>query len=162
MKIARFRELTSIRQGKASNVVAEASLQTRHVWIHVAAMVEETVKTQEIQTSEGVLKPWKTITNEPVIMLEAHQLQKFIDNVNAISLCYTPEYRRQLFPINISVLALVEALPLRMHSTSAGVRKFYRYFLFQTHLALQVAFIAGGCTPSQYSKFKTALWLTSS
>ena len=95
-----------------------------------------------------------------LFMCETSQLQQFIDDINATSVCYTPECRGKLFPVNIRRVGLGGSATVQFSCSGCT----HRVLVLKSSLdisyskrivcslALQVAFIAGGCMHSQYSK----------
>jgi len=93
-------------------------------------------------------------------MCETSRLQQFIDEVNATSVCYTPECGGKLVPVNINRVGLGGSTIVQFSCLGCT----QRVLTFKSSmdvayskrticsLALQVAFIAGGCMHSQYSK----------
>ena len=93
-------------------------------------------------------------------MCETSQLQQFIDEINATSVCYTPECGGKLFPVNIKRVGLGGSATIQFSCSLCTQRVLILKSSIDISyskrtvcsLALQVAFIAGGCMHAQYSK----------
>ena len=95
-----------------------------------------------------------------VFLCQTTQLQAFIDQVNETTLCYSPQCTGKLVPVNIKHVGLGGSVTVKFSCTGCAERMlnlassndiaFSRRMVCS--LALQVAFIAGGCMHSQYNK----------
>ena len=95
-----------------------------------------------------------------VFLCQTTQLQAFIDQVNETTLCYSPQCTGKLVPVNIKHVGLGGSVMVKFSCTGCAERMlnlassndiaFSRRMVCS--LALQVAFIAGGCMHSQYNK----------
>ena len=95
-----------------------------------------------------------------IFLCQTTQLQELIDQVNTTALCYTPQCTGKLVPISIKRAGLGGSAVVKFSCTGCSERmlnlvssaeiSFSRRTVCS--LALQVAFIAGGCMYSQYSK----------
>jgi hypothetical protein len=88
------------------------------------------------------------------------QLQAFIDQINATSTCATSGCNGQLKPVSIILTGLGGSVEVQYDCTGCTVRR-VQFNSSAVHeatqqtlvgLALQVAFIAAGCTHAQYQK----------
>ena len=95
-----------------------------------------------------------------VSLCQTTQLQELIDQVNATALCYTPQCTGKLVPISIKRAGLGGSVVVKFSCTGCSERMLNLVSSAEISssrhtvcsLALQVAFIAGGCMHSQYSK----------
>ena len=87
------------------------------------------------------------------------QLQAFIDQINATSTCATSDCNGQLKPVSIILTGLGGSVEVQYDCTVVQCTKYSSIVLLfmkvvskLVGLALQVAFIAAGCTHAQYQK----------
>ena len=95
-----------------------------------------------------------------IFLCQTAQLQQLIDQINETSVCYTPHCTGKLVPINIKTLGLGGCAVVKFSCSNCNERvinlvssvdvAFSRRMACS--LALQVAFIAGGCMHAQYNK----------
>lgn len=91
-----------------------------------------------------------------VFLCQITQLQVFIDQINAMSICYTPQCTGKLVPVDIKHVGLGGSVMVKFSCTGCAERMlnlasstdipFSQRTVYS--LALQVAFIAGGCMHS--------------
>ena len=120
----------------------------------------------EVSSSEYCPTPMKVTQHSPVeignrvFVCQTTQLDAFIEQVNATSVCYTPNCVGKLVPISIKHTGLGGSLLVKfsctgchqrmLNLTSSAEIEFSRRNACS--LALQIAFIAAGCMHAQYSK----------
>lgn len=95
-----------------------------------------------------------------LFICQTSQIQSFIDQINETSMCYTPHWTGKLVPVDIKQAGLGESAVIKfscsqctermLNLTSSAEMAFSRRTICS--FAIQVAFIAGGCMHSQYSK----------
>ena len=93
-------------------------------------------------------------------MCQTTQLKPFIDNINDTNLCYTPDCSGKLVPVGMRHVGLGGSVVIQFSCTMYSERmlslassvdiEFSKRSVCS--LALQVAFVAGGCAHAQYSK----------
>ena len=95
-----------------------------------------------------------------IFLCQTTQLQTFIDQLNATTLCYTPQCTGKLVPVNIKHVGLGGSVVVKFSCTGCTERMLdlasSTDIAFSRHsvcsLAVQVAFIAAGCMHSHYDK----------
>jgi len=138
---------------------------------HTSSSIVSSTSSSEVESSSEYLPtPIKKVyvsqdlnaieLGNSVFLCQITQLQAFIDQVNATSLCYTPHCTGKLIPVNIKHVGLGGSVMVKFSCTGCTERilnltsltdiAFSRCMVCS--LALQVAFIAGGCMYSQYNK----------
>jgi len=95
-----------------------------------------------------------------LFVCQTTQLQSFIDNINDTCLCYTPDCTGKLVPVSLRHIGLGGSVVIQFSCTACSERmlnftssvgiEFSKRSVCS--LALQVAFVAGGCAHAQYSK----------
>ena len=95
-----------------------------------------------------------------LFVYQTTQLQSFIDSINGTSLCYTPDCTGKLVPVGMKHVGLGGSVVIQfsctmcsehmLNLTSSVDIEFSKRSVCS--LALQVAFVAGGCAHAQYSK----------
>ena len=95
-----------------------------------------------------------------LFVCQTTQLQSFIDSINDTSLCYTPDCTGKLVPVGMKHVGLGGSVVVQFSCPMCSVRmlnltssvdiEFSKRSVCS--LALQVAFVAGGCAHAQYSK----------
>ena len=95
-----------------------------------------------------------------VFVCQTTQLDEFLNQINATSLCYTPNCVGKLVPISIKHVGLGGSLLVKFSCTGCSERMLNLTSSIEIEfskrtvcsLAMQVAFIAAGCMHAQYSK----------
>ena len=95
-----------------------------------------------------------------LFICQTSQVQSFIDQINETALCYTPHCTGKLVPIEIKQIGLGGGAIIKLSCsqctermlslTSSADISYSKHTICS--LAIQVAFIAGGCMYSQYNK----------
>ena len=150
--------------------VPQRSVSVTELYDMTSTESDSTLSTSETDTvdssSEYCPTPLKKARASPVelgnsvFLCQATQLQEFIDQINATTVCYTPECTGKLIPINVKFLGLggcamvkfkCSGCAERMINLTSSVNVAFSNRM-ACSLAMQVAFIASGLMHSQYNK----------
>ena len=158
-EVSRVDDPTHAEKSEAANLTSEAS--------QASTDVEETPPKKRKLDPNFVLETperrhlgeYPTITNG-LFLGQTSQLRAFVDQVNATSVCATPCCSGKLTPVSVTFAGLGGALQMQYNCTGCSQRQLVFNSSVQHEasgesaigLALQVAFIAAGCSYEQYKK----------